>query len=69
MTRKKIINSLAERIAEEAGCFASIADVVKVTGYNRNLVARVVKRCEPFGEGKQKKYFCEDIAEAFGKEM
>lgn len=69
MTRKKIVKSLSEMIATEVGAFASISDVVRITGYNRNLVSKILRKCEPFGEGKQKKFFCEDIAEAFGREM
>lgn len=69
MTRTKIIKSLADRIAEEVGCFASIADICRITGLSRSYLAPVLAKCEPFGQGNKKKYFCEDIAEALGREL
>lgn len=67
MTRKKIVKSLSDRIATEVGCFASISEIARITGYSRSKVAEVVKSCEPFGDSRQRKFFCDDIAEAFAR--
>lgn len=68
MTKNKIQKEMAERLAKDCGgMLASASALAASIGYNRKYVMDVIRKegCTAFGEGRQKKYFVEEVAEAF----
>lgn len=68
MTKNKIQKEMAERLAKDCGgMLASASALAASIGYNRKYVMDVIRKegCTAFGEGRKKKYFVEEVAEAF----
>lgn len=68
MTKNRVQKEMSAMLFKECGgMLASVSALSAALGYNRKYVIDVIRKegCTAFGEGRQKKYFVEEVAEAF----